>query len=210
MNVVQEGESPNGPARFPGSTAQQREGGMRSAASPVRSDGNNGMHPSKLFRGKRVAGISGIAAALALASFLACSPSPAPHVGEWSGQMHYKDFTNPLEAQFLFHHDSRVEYRLNSSRGATENREGSCRIEYDKFPPRLYLEFSDGTSLIGLVTFFGREKTIMHIGIVTDGPPNQYSETKRTSYLRKWKGKCAPPRNENAPGGKAPGAGNAH
>jgi len=158
---------------------------MRRAASPVRSNGNSGMHPSKQFRGERAAGISGIVAALALASFLACSPSPAPHVGEWSGQMYYKDFTNPLEAQFLFHHDGRVEYRLSSPRGATENREGICRIEYNKFPPRLYLEFSDGTSLIGLVTFFGRDKTIMHFGIVTDGPPNQYSETKRYFFLTK-------------------------
>jgi hypothetical protein len=76
-----------------------------------------------------------------------------------------------------------VEYRLNSSPGATERREGRCRFEYDKIPTRLHIEFRDGTSMNGLVTYFGREKTIMHIGVVTGEPPNHFSETKSYFFL---------------------------
>jgi hypothetical protein len=122
-------------------------------------------------------------------ALLGCSREPGAHIGEWDGHLFFKDFTDPLEAHFQFHPDGRVNCRLGSSRGGAESREGKCRVEYDKFPPRLYIDFSDGTSLNGLVHYFGRGKTIMHVGVVSDGPPSHVSETKSYYLLARYEGK---------------------
>ena len=161
--------------------------GKETCRSFTRAD--PGGHPARGPRPGRLLRLLEITAVLLLSAVVTCSREPAPHEGEWSGQLYYRDFTNSLEVHLLFDHDGRVVYQRIASRGAIESRDGVCRIEYDHFPPRMHLEFRDGTSLHGLVHFFGRDKTMMHIGIVSDGPPGPYSESKEYLLLTKIGGK---------------------
>lgn len=147
-----------------------------------------GGHPGNDGRSNRRWRLLEIAVILSLSALPACSREPASHIGAWNGQLYFKDFSNPLEARFLFHLDGRVEYEKGAYRGGTESRQGRCRFEYDQFPPRLHIEFTDGTTLNGLVTFFGKEKTIMHIGVVLEGPPSHRSETRSYFFLTKNEG----------------------
>lgn len=110
-------------------------------------------------------------------------------MGEWSGQLYFKNLTDPMEAYFLFHPDARVVHHLASSAKAPEIREGHYRFEYDEVPPHVHIDFSNGTHLNGLAYFSGREKNTMYIGVGSDAPPRHFSDTKSYYLLVKNAGK---------------------
>lgn len=137
---------------------------------------------------RRLSRILGIAVGIAIVVWnVSCSRKEAPHLGEWEGHLYFKDLRNPTKAYFFFEPDGRVKYILTPSPNTPGILEGMYRCEYDRVPPHLHIDFRDGTSLNGLLHYFGREKTIMHFDVDTDPAPGRHPDTTMYYFLVKTK-----------------------